>query len=1124
MKSNRSKYFFSQAWTTSKKAYLVILSLGISISMVAGLNYFIDSYTHYTISSNFSEVADYEFKFSSKPYTNNFSDFNEYEENINQIAFSQPSLQIQSLSPYCRVGGYSRIGFYKNYSDQNGPFGLDEYLSNFEVTFLSQVIYESEQFQQKFKIIEGTYPQKENEILVDALYAEIMNFSVGYSFNIDIIASNKSINIYGDGSEQLNNLSYSVAEDIKISGLFYMEGQEVLNRHYWAPYYIDQDDTLQFYSENLESLRYADFPIFSYYNQSGSNFNSHFDEIFKEYESGFDFKLNLDRGFIALADKSVDLNKLSNTVTEMQESANIIQNLLPGNIQFRNYYGAHLINVLQEFGFVKIIIQIINVPIMLFALIIGSFAIKIGQKSRLDEFLLLRSHGASSKMIRRQLFFEGLAVGIFSSIVGSILGVGVFFITRKSLLTFISWNNIGISFPIIVSRSSVIANFIIGIIVTQIANIMSLIFISRIRSQKLLSILGSDSMEAMYDEKSIFKKQSGPKNITLEDTPFYSGNREDNSPEILSNSRIINYSSTENSKKSQKIISFIKTQVKKLDFRRKKSLYKNDIKVRKRKIRKWSYVMFPLTLIPYIISILALVGRTSDNDALVSFAELMEEFYPLLIFIFILTPLISVIAIIRFVSKENPDFLGKISRLLTKKFMKENSNLCAINMVRKKQYITAMMLIGIFLSLLSFSNIVLNTSVKNVEMSSNINSGADSKIRYRQIDFNMEYLEMGEESGIDPTFPIQNGTSILDLEKAYFNYTNEDNRTAIKNICSVFISNSDTQNYRVQKYLTNLSAYLEVISEDNKYEAVKNLYSRIESVIEFNKAPDGCDVGIIVTNSFLELFDISIGDFVDFELTYYNPLLVQYGSDNYVAKILDSIDCLPGLYVDSGRWNYQVSQVIDISTLHLNQTMLYGSNFFQLLDLVEPVGYNVTESREMLGGVAASFGIETYGTTFYNSDWDSFSLSSVSIYYYPEFVSVFMIFYVEFIIIGVIISLGIAILLLFLKESDKYNHGILLVRGYGKKGIIKLFLAEYFVLFTLSGLTGLLSGIIPSLVAMKVVNMFTYPFSEARIPIFMNPIEILIIGLIIPVFSVLVYFLVSFFESKKKYVEFFHKF
>ena len=56
---NQFYFYFHQGKTAIRKSILTLMALGIAISLVAGLNYYMDSYQTQALDENLSNISDY---------------------------------------------------------------------------------------------------------------------------------------------------------------------------------------------------------------------------------------------------------------------------------------------------------------------------------------------------------------------------------------------------------------------------------------------------------------------------------------------------------------------------------------------------------------------------------------------------------------------------------------------------------------------------------------------------------------------------------------------------------------------------------------------------------------------------------------------------------------------------------------------------------------------------------------------------------------------------------------------------------------------------------------------------------------------------------------------------------
>ncbi|UYP44567.1 hypothetical protein NEF87_000852 [Candidatus Lokiarchaeum ossiferum] len=1118
MKTGHLNYYLSQARKTTKNAYLIIIGLGIALSMVAGVAYFSDTYTNYIIRANINELVDYSFSYygNSHEFRNTSAEtIFGFEDQITQITDAQEALKIDR---YYQMSVYrsSEIYFFTNNSQNLDiyPNGASSFYGHtFNLYQVQENFYQTDSFSNFYTILDGTYPTSENEILIDVLFAQEMNLTLGKTYTIDLVGEGTNSGIFEwtqDGPELNSDLIFYNISDIKVVGIYGClkdDNYQILGDYYDSRYLLDTK------TESFE-VQYNSFydrdqsPFFTYYNISNVYGNSKFANFLVTAWNDFHVRLYRDQMLCASADYSkIDFQHISSTINEMQISNYILFDQLP--MRYENYIYNQLLSVSYEIGFTRTVFQILNLPIIGFALFIGAFALKIEQKNRIEEFLLLRSKGTPQNMIRNQILVEGFFIGAIATLLGAILGIGVFFILRNILTKIFLSREIGLVLPFILTGRSVLTSFIVGTLLTQVASIISLVFISKLHTNKLLSILGADSMEALYDEKTIFKKHKDA-NITLEDTPFYSGNVVESSPHFLSDPALNNETSGKKRKKGL--------------FRRKRSLYKDTMQSKEKKIRPFSYLIILLSLIPAIIFLLYISAAETNNDYFYwIIASIFMGGFAGLIILFIGAPLLLVFGIIRFVALEKPSRFAKFSKKISKIFLKRDSNLVALNMVRKKQYITTMFLVGVFISVLVFSNVTLNSIIRYDRVNTNIASGADLNL---ELPGSLLFNYDSADTFLEKDSPIQSGDDFTSFENALKNLNNSENESFINDVLTVQRKNTYGGYLEDQRYFLNLSKYLNIISEDHKDAISKDHFKKIQQTLDYNDNPDNSDLGIIVNPTFLEQNSVDVGESMLMDLDYYNPEDEDFVHERISVNIVAVSDLFPGILYRPDYFYYSTDQciLIDIDSLNLSSNIIYGSQVFQMIDLNYEIALNSTYIENQIWNVALDYDIPIGEFKYYDNSWDSVSLKNLDLANLSEVSGVYSIFYLDLIIIGIIIAIGIAILLVFLRKADKYNQGVLLARGYGKKGVLKLLLTEIAIVFSISIVSGLFSGGLQSVLLLQFYKIVSFNFNDIRLPIFFNPLDLLLLGLLIPILSIAIYLLVYYFETKKNYTDYFHQF
>ena len=174
--------------------------------------------------------------------------------------------------------------------------------------------------------------------------------------------------------------------------------------------------------------------------------------------------------------------------------------------------------------------------------------------------------------------------------------------------------------------------------------------------------------------------------------------------------------------------------------------------------------------------------------------------------------------------------------------------------------------------------------------------------------------------------------------------------------------------------------------------------------------------------------------------------------------------------------------------------------------------------KSMLNNASSGY-VEYTNFHFYNQNWDDLN-------YKMEFSEsgFYGIIYLEFIMIGVLLAFGLAILILSFQRENKYFNGVLLARGFGRIGLLKLILSQISIIYIIGILTGLLSGIITSFSFLKIIIAMSYGSGLISLPLFVNILELVQILGIIVLSSFVIYLVSYYFEAKKNITEYFHKF
>ncbi len=1078
---NRFSFYFSQGTRNLKNSVLIILGLSLALSMVSGISLFIDSYQHHLVNESYDQILDFDVKYGYQASSDNISQsLKSYDSSIVSLFQDSKNLEIESNFLYFKLDSHD-LTFYKNYTKEYGSasqgIGLVEG-DDVRIGLFDENFYISERFDDYFSIINGTFPKSDEEILISIHLAYQMNLTLGETTNLDIKSE-----VFEDTINSTLSLS-----DVKVVGIYAGKFN----------YYSFSDSWLtnkyNYYSENnsvtgFESLvtRSREF-VFCHINFSSpepthpvqiliNNFN-----LIRGSDAYSDTRIDKNWGIGICYDRDkINFNSLNSYSRKISQETYVIERQLPYSVVFQDYLSWHLSELYLMSSISRIILQILNLPIIIFAIFIGSFAIKTNTKSRLDEFLLLRSKGSPNSLLRKQFFIEALFNGIASSTIALIAGLGTFYGFRELLgdLLFDFRDTEVVLIPSI-TWGTVILTYSIGIGITFLASLSSIVYVGKLPTNKLLTILGSDSMDVEYDEKSLFRSAE-EKKVSIEETPFYEGSQDQqNSTEIEKESR---------SKKIKKK-------------RKKHLLYQNAVQTKEKKKAKLSIALIIISLFPLIVYLLYYIGSLpSAPDIFIALSDLIMHYF-LIIFIFaVISPILFAVGIIRIIAIEKPSRFARISKFLSYIFLKEKSFICGIEMVKRKQYKTVILLVGIFTSLLVFTNVFLNSFSRYDIIMDNLQVGSDFQGRIN-----------------DETMNLTNTSDVELLESQMKSYKNAENETVINQVLTCY-NEMAKNDYYLDIYHFDIEKYLDIIKEDGKKLPYSDYISRIEGLVNYNKDPSNEIPGVIVNTGFLGLNRLELGDSFTFKHGYFNSSSYETKLETITVKIIVSTDVMPGLFLSSDQWGERDEiMIVDIGSVNQDKDLLHGFELFHMIDIDNDIEDDRDVLIEILDIATVNY-IDYRSYEFYDQNWNDLNykmdLTESGIY---------GIIYLEFTMIGVLMGFGLAILILAFQRENKYFNGVLLARGFGRLGLLKLILSQIFIIFLIGILTGLVSGFLTSFSFLQIAIVMNYGKGIISLPLFVNGIELFRTLGIIVLSSFVIYLVAYYFESKKNITQYFHKF
>jgi len=424
-------------------------------------------------------------------------------------------------------------------------------------------------------------------------------------------------------------------------------------------------------------------------------------------------------------------------------------------------------------------------------------------------------------------------------------------------------------------------------------------------------------------------------------------------------------------------------------------------------------------------------------------------------------------------------------------------------MVKRKQIATVTFLLGIFASLIAFLNVVSNTTLRTQIIVSNSSIGSDLKVEPH---FNGNYYSTAQFSG---------------LEDKLLSIRNEDNQPIINGITTLHYETSGIYGSRIVSFV-NFSTYFDIITEGNKFPPNVWFKSSMRDAIDYNNEPSNNHSGAIVSRSVLNINDLKIGDLIDVTHHYYNLSAGIIQREVITAKIVQVIDVMPGIYQTYYYWGSTDEFVtLDTGILKSHVNVSYSTEVSQLIDLNLDSENNQTIIESYINDASVNFtGSNTY--QYYEQRWNDLNYNP-----YEGLMGLsgfFGIIYLIFFIIGTQLAFGLAVLISASQKENRYYTGILLSRGFGKKGVFKFILSQFVIIYLIAFIGGISSGIISSLTSTNLLNILTPSTRGFHFPIYVNVFDLFAVLGAITGISFLIYVITYIFEMRKPIADYMHKF
>lgn len=1077
-------YFLAQTVANIKKNYSLIMMISLIVSVNAGILFFLHTYEESLEKEAITSINDFNVVF--KDNIDIYSDFNPLNlvQDLRDLNFD-----IEEFSIYNSYN-FSNLYLYRNSSQFNQNLGKIEekyFCSPFQIEFYTQDYYGSPRFSEFITIVEGEFPQNSNEIMINYDVAKILNLHLNQQINLSLLGGEDCIvqeyNHYTLGQQ----LKFFNINNIIISG-FYQIIKPVfrsITGTFAKP--LNSTEILQD-QLNLDSIIMMAMPIFGFHDFYHIENNPLIRNFCENMYSTYRFsRLNLlgtyQGTLLNIFRKSIDMLDLNTYIYEIQDHYHKILLNVQSSIFVENLLGDQLNELQQTMMQFHLRILGINLPLFLFLL----FMVVIGTRFKLynhqEELLLLRTVGTPQYFIIIQLVIEGIVSGILSGIIGFGIGIGIFHILNNSLYSTLlnSANPLEIKLNL---NLFLIVNTI-SIIMTVLINLIIAFNLKGIKSAEILTNLTQREQELDYDEKNLHLfKNLGEKNSKKKKESgfltFYS-------KYIRKQENITRITTIQDDKSTQYNIRYSS------------------------KISNFSPWLISGSFVPFLVILMVILNEhIIVGNSFSSYVTFLISNSFFLLILFVISPILLSLGIIRYIVVEKKGVFAYIINSIGKIFVHERSFLCTLNILRRKGYLLILLVVCLFNSIICYVHIGINSAYIYENINENVAIGADFQAHFKEMRYEDNKLRFS--GGITST------ALLLNMEENMCQYEENNKSLSINNVVSI------QQEYLAtlvgDAYFLNLSQYVNIIQEGDKFLPTNDLISSIQELIVYNSDPQNEIKSVIINSDFAKSYLVDENDIFSFFHQYYNSSSGDLESKYLSLKVFKIINVLPGLYGvhPLSYQNIDAGIVIDLNTLNMSLNLLHGFRIDQLIQISKDSTYSVDDYLYFINSAVKPFK-HYLSIDAYNFEWKQ-TLNSR----YLLVNGYFNILNLEFYLLSVFIGFYTIFVLIKTYQRDKNLIGNILARGLGKKSISQLFLLEILIIFFIAVLVGLFSGMIfifPSLQLIKS-SIFLYPNSW-NLPIIGKWIPLIIQTSLIPLISGIGFGIYLIFHKNENITGFFQK-
>jgi hypothetical protein len=1040
---------------------MLIIGLGVTLSLVTGLNVYIYNARVYQLENFKNQVFDITLLEDNQNENFPLNGTQFYESNYAKVVAEViEAFPITQHFPILQLTN-DYVGFESTEADTT-----DVSTNHLEWLFSNPAFYESKDFAREYTLYSGRLPQNETEYVIDLVSAVKMGLIAGQTNHAQLSIKNDTT-IHR--SYPLSNPSMIVV------GVVIPQFQfcELLSRNsrIIMSYSLEQvKDIITASVEewvtgvamgvmDVENLQ--EHPMLLELDVASHLFNQTNWEIYAGV--GFTY----DRSII-------DPNYLSQAIVEFQTlRSDFYSAHSQGGLEIHNNIPYDL-DAIQSDTNELFIYQILTVPLFFCIIFISQLLVKTAFYPRFEEIQLSLMKGYPKKMILTQLLVEillmGISVGLLSigfsrGLYGSIqtiLNPTLERLTHSgSALLYARLVAPTSPLPFIITPSLLLWTCVISLVTTLVIYLQLMARVNNLQLHSLTDYLDQRDLAGALDENVLLKKPKKTKHkVKSKNDPIRSD-------------------------KSQQ--------------------YKSQEFYHSRHLRRFGWIFVVIGGISPLITLVMQVGSRSTLDFLAYLSQYLYSINQTLTVLNFFSPMLLIYGVLRIMLFERAIWYSRLCGAFSAIFIGEKSLINALETFRNRHLKS----ISIFLAIITGMFIFTNLSIYS-------NQNIEPTIYNAQIGTDLNIHTANDYDAMAHTINNISSQDLLELVDNFENLSLEGEENSPAVTCPV-ISLCDLGQRFSCMVLTNLSRYRVIVQQPTVMSHFPQLEAKLIALEVFN-AENPNIVGILAAQSFLDTFGYSVG-----ESFIINPRLFPFTGnfaqrDPIEVQIIDKVANFPGYY-NTIRNIHPI--LMDIREIwEENITITYDTlnilvGFSQESDLSTQIPFSEVY-REIPEKFQTQLVLSRYDYSVRTSGIFQFSMGE------EEDLSLFLI-YIELMLILLFVGLSILFLVNLYQRSNEAYYGTLLIQGFGKRNLHLMILAQLLFTIGFSFLVGTILGTITGLswtYSLLSAELAREGFYGLSIPLTFNFLEYFVILLTLIGGTMVSYLLIRLRYRNKEYAAF----